>query len=177
MALYHNTNDDTAFTNCNLEPQHLDSDDEHISSSTTSREFSSEEDVASNWASAVESDVEDVSVTDAKLEKCDDLHDITSVCERMIGSCVLVKYVGKRSVLHFAAVVEGKELVDGEMLVNINCLKLSGKNVAGDLTFVFPKYGDRDTIQDDMIVRNLPVPSIRRDTYIFPNVSFPVTIQ
>ena len=175
MALYHNTHDDTAFTKCNLEPQDLDSDEE--SSSSTTIELSSEKDDASSLASAIESDVEDVPVSDAELEECEDLDDNTSVCERIIGSYVLVKYTGKRSVQHFAAVVEGNEKVDGEKLININCLKSSGKKVSGDLTFVFPKNGDRDTVPEDMIVRNLPVPSIRRDTYIFENVSFPVTIQ
>ena len=173
VALYHNTHDDTAFTNCNLEPRDLDSDEEPSSSTTI--ELSNEEDAASSLASG--SDVEDVSVSDAELEECEDPDDITSVCERIIGSYVLVKYTGKRSVVHFAAVVEGNETVDGEKLININCLKSSGKKVSGDLTFVFPKNGDRDTVPEDMIVRNLPVPNIRRDTYIFENVSFPVNIQ
>lgn len=88
-----------------------------------------------------------------------------------------MKYTGKRSVQHIAAVVEGNKTVHGEKLIKINCLKSSGRKVSDDLTFVFPKNGDRDTVPEDMIVRNLPVPNIRRDTYIFENMSFPVTIQ
>lgn len=85
MALYHNTHDETAFTNCNLEPQDLDSDEEPSSSTTI--ELSNEEDDASILESAVESDVEsDVSVSDAELEKCEDPDDNTSVGERIIGS-------------------------------------------------------------------------------------------
>lgn len=78
--MYHNTHDDAGLTNCNLEPQHLDSVDEHSSSATT-LELSNEVDVVSNLTSAADSDVEDVNVTDAELEECEDLHDIPSIYE------------------------------------------------------------------------------------------------
>ena len=79
--------------------------------------------------------------------------------------------------LHFAAVVKGNITENGDKLVNINCLKLTGKNAAGNCTFVFPDVADKDTVSEENVVMGLPVPNVRWGTYVFQGVKFPDTTK
>ena len=169
IALYYNTLDDIPFSNCNLEPHaNIDTVDESSAVSATTR-LSESSDEETHFPSSAN----EVLTPSETFDDCA----IASGCERLVGSHVLVKYALKRSVVHFAAVVEGNITENGDKLVNINYLKLTGKNAAGNCTFVFPDVANKDTVSEENFVMGLPVPNVGRGTYVFQVVKFPDTTK
>ena len=82
----------------------------------------------------------------------------------------------KKSLRHNVAVIESRDTDNSEIVYNISCLKMIGRDRNDNHQFQF-KNPDKDTITEYDIEKSSSDPKIVRMTYTFPNTSFPDSVQ